>query len=82
MKEILFKGCGNALVTPFSENSVNFEELKKLIEFQISNEVDAIIVCGTTGESSTMSEQEKKDTIKFVVDEVNRAHSSYCRYWF
>ncbi|MDR2939191.1 MAG: dihydrodipicolinate synthase family protein, partial [Clostridiales bacterium] len=53
---MLFKGSGVAIVTPFNEDrSVNFEELKKLIEFQIENKTDAIIICGTTGEPSTLS---------------------------
>ena len=72
MKEIIFKGCGTAIVTPFTENGVNFEEFKKMIEFQISEGVDSIIVCGTTGESSTMTTEEKKETIKFAVDVANK----------
>ena len=68
MKNTIFEGCGTAIVTPFTEDGVNFEEFKKLIEFQIENEVDAIIVCGTTGEASTMTETEKKETIKFAID--------------
>lgn len=72
MKEILFKGCGTAIATPFTEDGINFEEFKKLIEFQINQGVDSIIVCGTTGESSTMTEEEKKQTIKFTVDTVNK----------
>ena len=71
MKKIVFKGCGTALITPFNENGVNYEEFRKLIEFQIKEGVDSIIVCGTTGEASTMSEKERKDTIKFAVDVVN-----------
>ena len=71
MKKILFKGCGTAIATPFTSNSINFDEFKKLIEFQISEGVDAIIVCGTTGESSTMTLEEKKQAIKFAVDTVN-----------
>lgn len=63
---------GTALVTPFTEDSINFEELKKLIEFQIEQGTDSIIVCGTTGESSTMSLQEKKEVIKFVVETVHK----------
>lgn len=70
MKKILFKGCGTAISTPFINDGVNFEEFGKLIENQIENEVDAIIVCGTTGESSTMSTEEKKETIKFAIDKV------------
>lgn len=68
MKKTIFEGCGTAIVTPFTETGVNFEEFRKLIEFQIKNEVDAIIVCGTTGEASTMTEEEKKETIKFAID--------------
>ncbi len=72
MKKIIFKGCGTAIVTPFTDDGVNFEEFKRLIEFQIENKADSIIVCGTTGESSTMTLEEKKQTIKFAVDTVNK----------
>ena len=68
MKSPIFIGCGTAIATPFDENGVNFEEFGKLIEEQINEGIDAIIVCGTTGESSTMSLKEKQDTIKFAVD--------------
>ncbi len=71
MKEIIFKGCGTAIITPFNENGINFEEFKKLIEFQIANKADSIIVCGTTGESSTMTVEEKKQVIKFAVETIN-----------
>ncbi len=70
MKKIIFKGCGTAIITPFTEDGVNFEEFGKLLEDQITNHVDAIIVCGTTGEASTMTESERKETIKFAVDKV------------
>lgn len=68
----LFKGSGVAIVTPFNENGVNFKKLKELIEWQIANKTDAIIVCGTTGEASTMSETERKAAIKFTVETVNK----------
>ncbi|QAT41097.1 4-hydroxy-tetrahydrodipicolinate synthase [Clostridium sp. JN-9] len=68
----IFKGSGVAIVTPFNENGVNFDKLKELIEFQIKNGTDAVIICGTTGEASTMTEQERKDTIKFTIDTVNK----------
>ncbi len=71
MKKVIFKGCGTAIITPFTENGVNFEEFKKMIEFQIENGVDAIIVCGTTGESSTMTVEERKETINCAIDTVN-----------
>lgn len=72
MKNVLFKGCGTAIVTPFTEDSVNFTTLKSLIDFQISQGADAIIICGTTGESSTMTIDEKKAVIEFTVDTVNK----------
>ena len=81
MKKILFKGCGTALATPFTKDGINFNEFKKLIEFQIDNGVDALIVCGTTGESSCMTLQEKKDAIKFVVDTAARQNSCNCWHW-
>lgn len=67
MKKIIFKGCGTAIITPFTKDGINFEEFQKLIENQISKGADAIIVCGTTGESSTMSLEEKKSAIEFAV---------------
>ena len=71
MKKILFKGCGTAIATPFTKDGINYEEYKKLVEFQISEKVDAIIVCGTTGESATMTTEEKKNLIKYTVSIVN-----------
>lgn len=67
MKKILFKGCGTAISTPFDENGVNLKEFEKLVENQIQNKVDAIIVCGTTGEASTMTTEEKIATIECAV---------------
>lgn len=72
MKKVIFKGCGTAIITPFNEKGVDYQEFKKLIEFQIKEGADSIIVCGTTGEASTMSESERKETIKFAVDVVNK----------
>lgn len=68
----LFKGSGTALVTPFTESGVDFKKLEELVEWQIKHKTDALIVCGTTGEASTMSESERKETIKFVVDIVKK----------
>ena len=66
----LFKGAGVALITPFNEdNSVNYEMLRTLVKRQIDGGTDAIIVCGTTGEPATMTEEEKLSVIKCVVDE-------------
>lgn len=72
MKKIIFKGCGTAIITPFNKNGVNFNEFRKLIEFQISEGADALIVCGTTGEASTMSVDERKETIQFAVKVANK----------
>jgi len=72
MKNILFKGCGTAIATPFDENGVNEKEFKRLLENQIQNHVDAIIVCGTTGEASTMTEKEKIIAIQCAVKTANK----------
>lgn len=72
MKKTVFKGAGVAIVTPFTEKGINFDEFKKIIEDQIKNGTDAIIVTGTTGESATMSDEEHKAAIKFVIDTVNK----------
>ena len=70
---MLFKGSGVALVTPFNDDlSINYNKLKELIEFQIKSNSDAIIICGTTGESSTLSFDEFKEIVKFTVDEVDK----------
>ena len=72
MKKIIFKSAGVALVTPMnSDGSVNYDELEKLIEFQIENGTDAIISCGTTGESATLSSQERNNLIEFTVKKVD-----------
>ena len=68
----IFKGSGVAIITPFNENGIDFEKFKYLIEWHIKESTDAIIVCGTTGEATTMTEQEKKEAIKFTVDTVNK----------
>lgn len=69
----IFKGAGVAIVTPFHEDgSVNYEKFAELIEFQIQNGTDAIIVCGTTGESSTLTHEEHLEVIKFCAQKVNK----------
>ena len=67
----IFKGSGVAIITPMHEDgSVNYEKLEEILEFQIANSTDAVIICGTTGESSTMTHGEHLKTIKFAVDKV------------
>lgn len=69
---MIFKGSAVALVTPFTDNGVDFEKLGKLIEFHIENHTDALVVCGTTGESTTMNDAEQLSVIKYTVDKVNK----------
>ena len=67
----IFKGSGVAIVTPMHENGkVNFEQFAGLLEFQIANGTDAIIVCGTTGEASTLTHEEHLEVIRYCVDKV------------
>lgn len=72
MKKVLFRGCGTAIATPFTEDNINLTEFAKLVEYQINEGIDAIIVCGTTGESSTMTLEEKKTLIKFSVKLIDK----------
>ena len=69
MKKTIFTGAGVAIVTPMNpDESINFEELGRLIDHQIENGTDAIVICGTTGESSTMTDQEHVDCIAYAVE--------------
>lgn len=69
----LFQGAGVALVTPFTEEKdINYEELERLIEYQIEGGIDAIIVCGTTGEPVTMTEEERLSVISCTVEKVGK----------
>ncbi|MBE6798004.1 MAG: 4-hydroxy-tetrahydrodipicolinate synthase [Ruminococcaceae bacterium] len=69
MKKTIFKGAATALVTPMNnDGSVNFEQLKNLVDSQIEAGIDALVVCGTTGEKSTLNYKEHVDVIKAVVD--------------
>ena len=72
MKKTIFKGAGVAIITPFTEDGVNYDELGRIIEDQIANGTDAIIITGTTGESSTMSDEEHKEAIRYTVEKVNK----------
>ncbi len=70
MKETIFKGAGVAIITPFTEDGINFDELGRVIEDQIAGGTDAIIITGTTGESATMTDEEHKAAIKYTVEKV------------
>jgi 4-hydroxy-tetrahydrodipicolinate synthase len=67
----LFTGCGVALVTPFENGKINFPKLEELLNWHVEQGTDAIIICGTTGEPSTMTDEEHKETIKFAVEKIN-----------
>ena len=70
-KVLPFTGSGVAIVTPFDGQKTNYDELTKLIEMHIANKTDAIIICGTTGEASTMPDEEHLAAIKHTVDVAN-----------
>ena len=72
MKELIFEGSGVALVTPFTQDGVDFKKLGELVEYHIENNTDALVVCGTTGEATTMSDEEQLSVIKYVVDKTNK----------
>ena len=72
MKKTIFTGAGVAIVTPFANGKVNYEELGRLIDFQIEHSTDAIIICGTTGEASTMPDREHLDVIEYAVKKANK----------
>jgi len=70
MKKPIFRGAGVAIITPYTEDGINFDELGRIIDDQIEKHTDAIIITGTTGESATMSDEEHRAAIKFAVDHV------------
>lgn len=71
MKKKIFEGSGVALITPFNEKGIDYNKFEELIEWHISEGTDAIVVCGTTGESATLPIEEHKALIKFCVEKVN-----------
>ena len=69
----IFTGAGVALVTPFREDgSVNYDKMDELVDFHCENGTDSIIVCGTTGESSTLSEEEHMECIRFAIERTKK----------
>ena len=72
MKKTIFKGVGTALVTPFKNGKVDYNALENLIERQIKAKISAIVVLGTTGEPCTLSQTERQEIIKFVIEKNNK----------
>lgn len=73
MKKTIFTGAGVAIVTPMnSDGSINYDKFGELIDFQLENGTDAIVACGTTGESSTMTHEEHTEVIRYAVERVNK----------
>lgn len=70
-KQTIFKGVATALITPLNENGVDYESLEKLIEWQIAQGINALVITGTTGEASTLSDKEHREVIRFSVEKVN-----------
>ncbi len=69
-KELIFKGVGTALITPTNERGIDYEKLERLIEFQISEGINAIIIAGTTGEGATLSDKEHRELLRFSKDKI------------
>ena len=70
MKKTVFTGAATAIITPFKDNKIDYESFARLIDWQIDEGIDAIVVCGTTGEASTLTDDEHKDAIAFAVKQV------------
>ena len=68
----IFEGTATALITPFKDGKVDFEALEKILEFQIQGVIDALVVCGTTGEPATLDDDEHKRVVEFTIEKVNR----------
>ena len=68
MKKVIFEGSGVAIITPFKNNEVDYDSLGRLIDSQIENKTDSIVICGTTGEASTLTDEEHRACIKFAVE--------------
>lgn len=70
MKRTVFTGVATALITPMKNGGIDYEKFSEVVEFQIAHKIDALVVCGTTGESSTLTDAEHRDLIKFCVEKV------------
>ena len=70
-KKTVFKGAASALVTPLNENGVDYPALERLIEWQIEKGINALVICGTTGEASTLTDDEHREVIRFAIEKTN-----------
>ena len=68
MKKLVFEGSATAIITPFKNNQVDYDALGNMIEHQINNKTDAIVICGTTGEASTLTDEEHRECIRFAAE--------------
>ncbi len=71
MKNTVFTGAATAIITPMKDGTVDYDKFAEIVEFQIANKIDAIVVCGTTGESSTLTDEEHRELIRFCVEKVD-----------
>ena len=78
MDRTIFRGSCVALVTPFNKGKVDFESLDRLLQYQLDNGTDAIAVCGTTGESCTLADDEHLSVIDYTVKKSGGSSSRYC----
>ena len=70
MKNTIFRGAATAIVTPLTKDGIDYDQFGRLIEWQISEGIDAIVAVGTTGEGSTLTDEEHKEAIRFCVEKV------------
>ena len=70
MKKTVFTGAATAIITPFKGNEIDYEAFGRLLDWQIAEGIDAIVVCGTTGEASTLTDEEHREAIRFAVERV------------
>lgn len=70
-KQSIFKGVATALITPLNENGIDYEQFGKVIDWQIEQGINALVICGTTGEGSTLSDEEHRDALDFAVKRAN-----------
>ena len=69
--ETIFRGVATALITPLDENGVNYDQLGRLIDWQVEEGINALVICGTSGEASTLTDEEHRDAIAYAVERVN-----------